>query len=58
MSMTALPVRPAATAPLLVPALVACYLVWGSTYLAIRLALASFLRFSRWERASWWPAHC
>jgi drug/metabolite transporter (DMT)-like permease len=45
MSMTALPVRPAATAPLLVPALVACYLVWGSTYLAIRLALASFPPF-------------
>jgi drug/metabolite transporter (DMT)-like permease len=45
MSLTALPVRPATTAPLLVPALVACYLVWGSTYLAIRLALASFPPF-------------
>jgi drug/metabolite transporter (DMT)-like permease len=33
------------TAALLVPALLACYLVWGSTYLAIRLALASFPPF-------------
>ncbi len=33
------------TARLLVPALLACYLVWGSTYLAIRLALASFPPF-------------
>lgn len=32
-------------APLLVPALLACYLVWGSTYLAIRLALVSFPPF-------------
>lgn len=33
--------RPAAPshAPLLIPALLACYLVWGSTYLAIRFAL-------------------
>ncbi|HZY19318.1 MAG TPA: drug/metabolite exporter YedA [Ramlibacter sp.] len=30
---------------LVVPALLACYLVWGSTYLAIRLALASFPPF-------------
>jgi drug/metabolite transporter (DMT)-like permease len=30
---------------LLVPALLACYLVWGSTYLAIRFALASFPPF-------------
>ncbi|MBA2963315.1 MULTISPECIES: drug/metabolite exporter YedA [Ramlibacter] len=30
---------------LLVPALLACYLVWGSTYLAIRLALESFPPF-------------
>ncbi|WP_332815381.1 drug/metabolite exporter YedA [Ramlibacter sp.] len=30
---------------LLVPALLACYLVWGSTYLAIKLALASFPPF-------------
>ncbi|WBY01728.1 drug/metabolite exporter YedA [Ramlibacter tataouinensis] len=30
---------------LLLPALLACYLVWGSTYLAIRLALASFPPF-------------
>ncbi len=29
----------------LVPALLACYLVWGSTYLAIKLALASFPPF-------------
>ncbi|MDF2465271.1 MAG: yedA [Ramlibacter sp.] len=32
-------------AAFLVPALLACYLVWGSTYLAIRLALASFPPF-------------
>ncbi len=32
-------------ATLLVPALLACYLVWGSTYLAIRLALDSFPPF-------------
>jgi drug/metabolite transporter (DMT)-like permease len=31
--------------PLLVPALLACYLVWGSTYLAIRMALVSFPPF-------------
>jgi drug/metabolite transporter (DMT)-like permease len=39
--------RPAAAskASLLLPALLACYLVWGSTYLAIRLALASFPPF-------------
>ncbi len=30
---------------LLIPALLACYLVWGSTYLAIRLALVSFPPF-------------
>ena len=35
------PARPG----LLVPALLACYLVWGSTYLAIRLALVSFPPF-------------
>src|SRR5438132_528711 len=33
---------PSATKPsLLVPALLACYLIWGSTYLAIRFALVS-----------------
>jgi drug/metabolite transporter (DMT)-like permease len=32
-------------APLLIPALLACYLVWGSTYLAIRFALVSFPPF-------------
>lgn len=39
---------PSATPPrpsLLVPALLACYLVWGSTYLAIRFALESFPPF-------------
>lgn len=35
----------AAKAPLLLPALLACYLVWGSTYLAIRWALVSFPPF-------------
>ncbi|HYW55410.1 MAG TPA: drug/metabolite exporter YedA [Polaromonas sp.] len=37
--------RPAKAAPLLIPALLACYLVWGSTYLAIRFALVSFPPF-------------
>ncbi len=32
-------------ATLLVPALLACYLVWGSTYYAIHIALASFPPF-------------
>ena len=44
MTATALPTR-ASAAPLLLPALLACYLVWGSTYLAIRLALVSFPPF-------------
>jgi drug/metabolite transporter (DMT)-like permease len=35
----------APAAPLLIPALLACYLVWGSTYLAIRFALLSFPPF-------------
>ncbi|UUZ75689.1 drug/metabolite exporter YedA [Polaromonas sp. P1(28)-13] len=39
------PLPPTKAAPLLVPALLACYLVWGSTYLAIRLALVSFPPF-------------
>lgn len=43
---TSLPARPAPRAgALLVPALLACYLVWGSTYLAIRYALVSFPPF-------------
>lgn len=37
--------RPADRASLLVPALLACYVVWGSTYLAIRYALVSFPPF-------------
>lgn len=37
--------RPAARPTLLLPALLACYLVWGSTYLAIRYALVSFPPF-------------
>ncbi|MEO6015856.1 MAG: drug/metabolite exporter YedA [Polaromonas sp.] len=36
---------PAGAAPLLAPALLACYLVWGSTYLAIRFALESLPPF-------------
>src|SRR5688572_23077452 len=44
MNTTALPARSAAPR-LLVPALLACYLVWGSTYLAIRLALVSLPPF-------------
>ena len=34
--------HPAKDARWLIPALLACYLVWGSTYLAIRFALISF----------------
>src|SRR6478609_1740886 len=52
MTTAALPARDTApasasslTPPLLVPALLACYLVWGSTYLAIRYALVSFPPF-------------
>jgi drug/metabolite transporter (DMT)-like permease len=37
--------RPAGRPSLLVPALLACYLIWGSTYLAIRFALESFPPF-------------
>jgi drug/metabolite transporter (DMT)-like permease len=37
--------RPAAARSLVVPALLACYVVWGSTYLAIRFALESFPPF-------------
>lgn len=45
MNTTALPARPGAAPGLLLPALLACYLVWGSTYLAIRFALVSFPPF-------------
>jgi drug/metabolite transporter (DMT)-like permease len=45
MNTTTLPARGGAAPALLVPALLACYLVWGSTYLAIRFALASFPPF-------------
>jgi drug/metabolite transporter (DMT)-like permease len=34
--------RPSKAPRWLIPALLACYLVWGSTYLAIRFALVSF----------------
>lgn len=44
-SSNALPGAATARAPLLVPALLACYLVWGSTYLAIRVALVSLPPF-------------
>ena len=37
----------------LVPALLACYLVWGSTYLAIRFALVSFLPYLQ----MWWSIY-
>jgi drug/metabolite transporter (DMT)-like permease len=40
-----LPARASQAPPLLLPALLACYLVWGSTYLAIRYALVSFPPF-------------
>ena len=43
-AVSALPTRTSA-APLLVPALLACYVVWGSTYLAIRFALQGFPPF-------------
>ena len=39
------PLQSHQAAPWRVPALLACYLVWGSTYLAIRLALVSFPPF-------------
>lgn len=45
MNTTALPARAGAAPGLLLPALLACYLVWGSTYLAIRYALVSFPPF-------------
>jgi drug/metabolite transporter (DMT)-like permease len=45
MNTTALPHRaPSVPAPLM-PALLCCYLIWGSTYLAIRFALESFAPF-------------
>jgi drug/metabolite transporter (DMT)-like permease len=43
--MNTVPARHPAVDPLLLPALLACYLVWGSTYLAIRFALISFPPF-------------
>ena len=43
-AVSALPTRTSA-APLLVPALLACYVIWGSTYLAIRFALQGFPPF-------------
>ena len=53
---------PAPARRLLLPALLACYLVWGSTYLAIRFALVSFppffqmgTRFLARRRAAAWP---
>lgn len=45
MNTAVLPQSRAAKASLLVPALFACYVIWGSTYLAIRFALASFPPF-------------
>lgn len=45
MNTAILPTAAPRKAALVVPALLACYLVWGSTYLAIRLALASFPPF-------------
>lgn len=45
MNTAALTAPAARTAPLLIPALLACYVVWGSTYFAIHLALESFPPF-------------
>lgn len=45
MNTAALPVAARRAPALLLPALLACYLVWGSTYLAIRYALVSFPPF-------------
>ncbi|CAA9436927.1 MAG: Permease of the drug/metabolite transporter (DMT) superfamily [uncultured Ramlibacter sp.] len=45
MNIRTLPARVTPARDLVVPALLACYLVWGSTYLAIRFALASFPPF-------------
>ena len=48
------PAEPAATTRTLVPALLVIYLVWGSTYLAIRLAIETLPGFTmastRWPR--------
>ena len=45
MNATALPHRDPSVPALLLPALLSCYLIWGSTYLAIRFALESFPPF-------------
>ena len=45
MTTAIMPITAARKPTLLVPALLACYLVWGSTYLAIRLALVSLPPF-------------
>ena len=45
MNAHSIPRRSAPASSLVVPALLACYLVWGSTYLAIRFALASLAPF-------------
>ncbi|MRD45904.1 drug/metabolite exporter YedA [Caenimonas koreensis] len=45
MQSATIPPPAASRASLVVPALLACYLIWGSTYLAIRYALESFPPF-------------
>src|SRR5687768_10496514 len=45
MSSTGTLASPVPARSLVLPALLACYLVWGSTYLAIRWALESFPPF-------------
>jgi drug/metabolite transporter (DMT)-like permease len=45
MNTAVMPSNGPAKAALLVPALLACYVIWGSTYLAIRWALVSFPPF-------------
>lgn len=45
MNTAAFPARATSRGSLVLPALLACYLVWGSTYLAIRFALASLPPF-------------
>jgi len=45
MNATALPHRDPSVPALLLAALLSCYLIWGSTYLAIRFALESFPPF-------------
>jgi len=43
------------SAALVWTALGVVYVVWGSTYLAIRVVVRSLPPMARWGCASWWP---